>query len=152
MLESVERLAADRPLVVGDRLDTDIEGANRSGIDSMLVLTGVTDWHDLLVAPGKLRPSYLAADLRGLSVAQPEVGVVLEGDSIEATCRSACVRAGVGTLEQSEGPSQQGLPAELANLDPRHSDGLDAIRALVAVHWAAADRGLQVRQMSLHQA
>ena len=29
------------PLVVGDRLDTDIEGANRAGMDSLLVLTGV---------------------------------------------------------------------------------------------------------------
>ena len=39
--ESVERVGAKRPLVVGDRLDTDIEGAVRVGADSMLVFTGV---------------------------------------------------------------------------------------------------------------
>ena len=38
--EAVERTGAERPLVVGDRLDTDIEGAVRGGADSMLVLTG----------------------------------------------------------------------------------------------------------------
>ena len=53
----VERSAAVRPLVVGDRLDTDIEGANRSGIPSLLVLTGVTDWQDLLdAAPRVIAP------------------------------------------------------------------------------------------------
>jgi len=41
--ESVLRTGAKHPLVVGDRLDTDIEGAHRVGADSLLVLTGVTD-------------------------------------------------------------------------------------------------------------
>ena len=41
--ESVERVDARRPLVVGDRLDTDVLGAVRGGADSLLVLTGVTD-------------------------------------------------------------------------------------------------------------
>jgi HAD superfamily hydrolase (TIGR01450 family) len=36
--ETVARTGAKRPLVVGDRLDTDIEGAVRVGADSMLVL------------------------------------------------------------------------------------------------------------------
>ena len=40
--ESVQRVGAKRPLVVGDRLDTDIEGAVRRRTDSLLVLTGVT--------------------------------------------------------------------------------------------------------------
>ncbi|HEX7995831.1 MAG TPA: HAD-IIA family hydrolase, partial [Streptosporangiaceae bacterium] len=40
--EAVARTGARHPLVVGDRLDTDIEGAVRGGADSMLVLTGVT--------------------------------------------------------------------------------------------------------------
>ena len=41
--ESVIRTGAKHPLVVGDRLDTDIEAAQRVGADSLLVLTGVTD-------------------------------------------------------------------------------------------------------------
>ena len=40
--ESVQRTGARRPIVVGDRLDTDIEGARRVGADSLLVLTGVS--------------------------------------------------------------------------------------------------------------
>src|SRR6478672_7444806 len=41
--ETLRRVGGDRPLVVGDRLDTDIEGANKVGYDSLLVMTGVTD-------------------------------------------------------------------------------------------------------------
>ncbi len=40
--EAVKRTAASRPLMVGDRLDTDIEGAVRTGMDSLLVLTGIS--------------------------------------------------------------------------------------------------------------
>ncbi len=71
--ESVERVGAKRPLVVGDRLDTDIEGAVRGGADSLLVLTGVTRPADLLLAPAAQRPSYVAADLSGLNTSHPEV-------------------------------------------------------------------------------
>jgi len=57
---------ARRPLVVGDRLDTDIQGAVGAGMDSLLVLTGVSGPADLLAAPAERRPSYVAADLGGL--------------------------------------------------------------------------------------
>ena len=57
---------ADRPLTVGDRLDTDIEGAVAAGMDSLLVLTGVSGPAELLAAPAERRPTYVAADLAGL--------------------------------------------------------------------------------------
>jgi hypothetical protein len=57
---------AKRPLVVGDRLDTDIEGAVNAGMDSLLVLTGISGPAELLTAPPSRRPSYVAADLSGL--------------------------------------------------------------------------------------
>jgi HAD superfamily hydrolase (TIGR01450 family) len=57
---------ATHPLVVGDRIDTDIEGANRAGMDSLLVLTGVSQLADLAHAPAARRPTYVAADLNGL--------------------------------------------------------------------------------------
>jgi glycerol-1-phosphatase len=57
---------AHRPLVVGDRLDTDIAGARRAGLDSLLVLTGVSTSADLAVAPAAMQPTYVADDLSGL--------------------------------------------------------------------------------------
>ena len=51
--ETRRRVGGDRPLVVGDRLDTDIEGANNTGLDSLLVMTGVTGLPELASAtPG----------------------------------------------------------------------------------------------------
>lgn len=66
--ETISRTGARHPLMVGDRLDTDIEGATHAGIDSLLVMTGVTGLSDLVAAEPRLRPTYLAADLRGLLV------------------------------------------------------------------------------------
>lgn len=54
------------PLVVGDRLDTDIAGANTARLPSLMVLTGVSTAEDLVRAVAAERPDYLAADLRSL--------------------------------------------------------------------------------------
>jgi HAD superfamily hydrolase (TIGR01450 family) len=70
--ETIRRMGATTPLMVGDRLDTDIEGANNIGIDSLLVMTGVTGLPELAAAGPELRPTYVATDLAGLSVPHPE--------------------------------------------------------------------------------
>jgi len=57
---------SSRPLVVGDRLDTDIEGALAAGMPALMVLTGVNTPMDLLRAPGHRRATHLAADLSAL--------------------------------------------------------------------------------------
>ena len=81
--ETLRRVGGDRPLVVGDRLDTDIEGANKTGYDSLLVMTGVTGLEQLVAARPDLRPTYVAADLGGLERPhrEPDVdgGVVTSG-------------------------------------------------------------------------
>ena len=72
--EAIARLGLERPLVVGDRLDTDIEGARAAGLDSLLVLTGVTRESDLAGLPAEQRPTYWANDLRCLLHSAPPSG------------------------------------------------------------------------------
>ncbi|WP_250292060.1 HAD-IIA family hydrolase, partial [Frankia sp. CiP1_Cm_nod1] len=84
--ESVRRAGARSPLIVGDRLDTDIASAVRSGTPSLLVLTGVTGKGELLRAGAHYRPTYVAADLRGLFVRHPgtRLSVSAAGDGATA--------------------------------------------------------------------
>ncbi|MGA5440783.1 HAD hydrolase-like protein [Streptomyces griseoincarnatus] len=115
--ETILRTCAERPLVVGDRLDTDIEGAFNGGVDSLLVLTGVTDGAQLLAAPPQHRPTYVDADLRGLLTGQPEV----VGDGGAFRCGGWTAAAGAGRLELDG----DGAP-------------VDGLRALCAAAWTAA--------------
>jgi glycerol 3-phosphatase-2 len=71
---------AERPLAVGDRLDTDIQGAVTAGMDSLLVLTGVSGPADLLSAPEDRRPTYVAADLSGLFRPAEDARLPVPGD------------------------------------------------------------------------
>ena len=69
--ESVIRTGAKRPLVIGDRLDTDIEAAYNTGTDSLLVLTGVDSPRTATLAPRHRRPTYIAETLDALTAALP---------------------------------------------------------------------------------
>ncbi|MEN9706531.1 MAG: hypothetical protein RIS31_97 [Actinomycetota bacterium] len=60
------RFDSKRPLFVGDRIDTDILGANRAGIDSVLVLTGISQAKELLATKEDSHPTFVIADLREL--------------------------------------------------------------------------------------
>lgn len=62
---ALERAGGGTPLVVGDRLDTDIAGAVALGWDSLLVLSGVHSRADLVA--GGPRPTFVAQDLRALA-------------------------------------------------------------------------------------
>jgi glycerol-1-phosphatase len=112
--ESMRRSGARNPLIVGDRLDTDIEGANRAGVPSLLVLTGVATPADVVRAGPDHRPTYVAADLHaGLLEPHPPVtrdvrawtcgaatvtsDGALRGAGIDAL-RAACVAAWSGDL------------------------------------------------------
>lgn len=87
--DAIRRGSARRPLVIGDRLDTDIEGANAVGADSLLVLTGVSTVEDLLRAPAHRRPTYVAESLTALDRplselrVEPGAGWSLEPDGID---------------------------------------------------------------------
>jgi glycerol 3-phosphatase-2 len=69
---AVERFGGGRTLFIGDRLDTDIKGANDVGIPSVLVLTGIDKAKQVLAADQRSRPTYVLEDLRGLSQPYPE--------------------------------------------------------------------------------
>ncbi len=62
---------AERPLGIGDRLETDVAGAIGAGIPSLHVLTGVHQARDVILAPRGQRPAFLARDLRGLVEPHP---------------------------------------------------------------------------------
>lgn len=114
MAESVERVGSHSPLVVGDRLDTDIEAGHVSGIPSLLVLTGVTDVATLLAAPPERRPTFLAADLRGLLA--PAGALALSGTDDDAGDDGlAALRAGCrhAWAAHDEGRADPTTPAEL---------------------------------------
>jgi glycerol-1-phosphatase len=119
--ECVRRTRARRPLVVGDRLDTDIEGARRAGAASLLVFTGVTDPTTLLAAPPQQRPDLIAADASGLLAAHPPVS----SDGGSRTC-------GRWTVHPDDGDLRLTGHADAADA----GDGLDALRALCVAHWS----------------
>jgi HAD superfamily hydrolase (TIGR01450 family) len=85
--EAAEASGAQRQLVVGDRLDTDIAGATRAGFDALLVLSGVTGTPDLLAATPEQRPRYVGADVRAVCedaanlVVAPVPGWKVDGDA-----------------------------------------------------------------------
>ncbi|HBF83874.1 MAG TPA: HAD family hydrolase [Streptomyces sp.] len=115
--ETVLRTGAERPLVVGDRLDTDIEGAFNGGVDSLLVLTGVTDAALLLAAVPHHRPTYVDRDLRGLLTGQPEV--TAEDETFRCGGWTATVRGDALALDGD-------------------GDPVDGLRALCGAAWTQA--------------
>jgi len=86
--EAVARFGATNPLFLGDRLDTDILGANRAGIPSAFVLTGIDRPKHILAAASDSQPTYLLGDLRELHEPYPEARV---SDGV-VTVRGASVR------------------------------------------------------------
>jgi len=95
--ETIRRVGGRRPLMVGDRLDTDIEGGRRVGVHTLLVLTGVTGLSELVAARPHERPTYLACDLGGLLTPHPAP----ERDGSARTAGGWRVRGASGRLSVS---------------------------------------------------
>ena len=115
--EAMTRFGTEAALMIGDRLDTDILGANRAGIPSVLVLTGIDQAKQVLGAVPQERPTYILEDLRQLHEPYPET-VVLEGPGVtRTTVGSATVRREGGTLTVESG------------------SGIDLLRAGAAAIW-----------------
>lgn len=87
-------------LMIGDRLDTDIAGAQALGLDTALVLSGVTRPADLERAG--IRPTYVAQDLRCL--AQEGLLGPLESGAMEVLIRSPRMGEVRAVLEEGRAP------------------------------------------------
>jgi len=118
--QAIERTGARAPLVVGDRLDTDIEAGVGAGLPTLLVLTGVSGPAELVQAPTRMRPTHLAADLSGLL--EPALSAADDGDGAWR-CGGWTVRVDGTTSVAGSGDRVAGLWA-LAN-----------------ACWAAVDHG-----------
>jgi len=110
-------------LVVGDRLDTDIEGANAAKLPSLMVLTGVNTARDAVYAEPARRPTFIGHDLRSLHqdgeqlTVGPQPGWRVEVDDRAVT---------VGATGADDG------------------DGLSIVRAVASAIWGLQE-GQQVR-------
>lgn len=114
--EAVDRFGAQNPLFIGDRLDTDIAGSARAGIDSALVLTGIDRPKHVLAAPEGSRPNYILTDLRELHLPYPQV---TEQDGAFSVNGAAVRITGADVQILAEGSSQ-----------------IDLLRAGAAAIWA----------------
>ena len=123
--EAIARTGSDRPLMIGDRLDTDIAAGSRVAVPTLLVFTGVTTVAELLAAIPEERPDYLGYDLRVLLAPYPAVAC----SDDQAHCREWSARI-VGARLELDGPSGAG--------------SWDGLRAAAALAWRCADRRVDV--------
>jgi len=107
------------PLVIGDRLDTDLEGANAAHLPSLMVLTGVSTAEEAVFAPARQRPTYLANDMRALRDSPDDLRVAPQpGWRVAVESGRITVRA---TGETSD------------------EDGLSVVRAIADAVWRHSD-------------
>ncbi|CAN5190460.1 HAD hydrolase-like protein [soil metagenome] len=118
---AIARFGGRHPLFIGDRLDTDILGANRAGIDSMLVLTGIDGPRQLLAADAKSRPTYIVGDLRELHQPYPPTVETVDGADRLFTVGDAVVR----------------LAGSAVTIDDAGRTRTDLLRAGTAAVWGA---------------
>ena len=114
------RFGASSPLVVGDRLDTDILGANRAGMSSALVLTGIDGPKQVLAADADSRPRFLLGDLRELFEPYPST------DAVERR----------GARLVTVGRARVKVDGRAVTLD-RAGEPIDVLRAAAAAIWGS---------------
>ena len=115
--EATARFGAQKSLFIGDRLDTDILGAARAGIDSALVLTGIDRPKHVLAASAESRPTFILSDLRELHQPYPQT---VEKDGVFHVNGAAVRVSGADVEIIAAGDSQ-----------------IDLLRAGAAAIWAS---------------
>ncbi len=127
MRDALARGSFDDPLVVGDRLDTDIAGANAAGLPSLMVLCGVSTAAEAVHAVPEQRPTYIGADLRDLHTGAAALKVAAQ------PAWRVTVQDGVVTVTAAGGDADV--------------DGLSVVRATARAVWDATTDG---RPMVVH--
>jgi len=118
---AIERFGASRPLFLGDRLDTDILGANRAGIASALVLTGIDGPKQVLAADADSRPTFVLGDLRELF--EPYTAPIESADG--------------GDRVFTSGASVVRLSGSAVRIDDEGTSDIEVLRAGTAAVWGA---------------
>lgn len=154
----MRRLNCERPLMIGDRLDTDVEAGSRIGIPTLLVMTGVTTASDVMAAAPSERPTFLGRDLRVLTEPYPSVtlewGLDPQGPShqgevpLRARCRDRLVSWGDSGPVLDSADGAVGGAVEDAVDDA--VDDMDVLRAACALAWARADAGTVAIEVAGH--
>ncbi len=129
MLQAARLMGSTTPLAVGDRLDTDFAAAHAAGMESLMVLTGVSGAKDLCSAPVNQRPHYFGGDMRAL-LAEPSAAVV-DGNSVSCNGWSVEVDRN-GTA-----------------IDSRGARGIDGVTAVANGAWLSLGMNARVDQAAL---
>jgi glycerol 3-phosphatase-2 len=120
------------PVMVGDRLDTDIAAALAADLAAALVLTGVTTPLAVMSAAAAQRPDYLLNDLGDLLLPYRPARLRASGPSVRADVAGWWVQVDDDALTiGGDGPTIEGL------------------RALAAVAWWGADAGHPIAEPRL---
>ncbi|WP_265446958.1 HAD-IIA family hydrolase [Flexivirga meconopsidis] len=131
---------AAHTLGIGDRLETDVAGAHAAGMDALHVLTGVHGPADLVSAPATLRPRYVAADLRALSLPYDEPRALGDGAWAIRECTATLAFDGANPRVAFSGTPDQGAEADGADAENDEGD-IERLRLALRVLWTAIDEG-----------
>ena len=99
-----KKLNSSRALVIGDRLDTDIQGGNRAEMATACVLTGVDTVESILAAITIERPTYIINNLSELFEEYPAIETEKTISGFEARCATHSARADSETLAVTGDP------------------------------------------------
>lgn len=142
--QAADQLALRRPLVVGDRLDTDVAGARAAGMAALLVFTGVSRPAELLAAPPDMRPHYVAADLGGL-LAPAARSAVAAQPGWRAECANGVVTLSFHGSSDACGTSHTSRTSGIPSAGDPVADFLPALLTLCAAVWSASSPPATIR-------